>query len=556
MISFRRRYVHLNRYRQVVNVLARQGFGYALDQLGLGELLSRWYPKTPPLSAGARLRRALQELGPTFIKLGQFLSTRADLLPEEVVAELAQLQDRVAPFEFYHAEGIITQELGLPPQELFTSFDQEPLASASIGQVYRATLPGGTAVIVKIQRPGIRQVIETDIEILFDLARLAQRHTSWGQIYDFVEMAEEFAQALTAELDYAREGRNADRFRRNFAGDPDVYIPAVFWDYTTSRVLTMEYIDSVKLNDIEALQRSGYNLKRIAARLVKVFYKQVLIDGFFHADPHPGNIGILPGERLVLMDFGLVGNLSCERREQFIKLVVGLIRRRSRDIVEAIADMGILPPGIDLKSLRYEVDRLRDKYLDVPVSQLSVGAAVNDLLNLSFRYHVRLPTEFTLLAKALLTLEGLAARLDPEINLVEIAEPYGRQLIRQRLSPPQLLSRLEESLHLYRDILLRVPAQAQTILERVAKEGFVFKLQHGDLKLALAHLERMANKLSFGLALLSFSIIMSGLIISAALGVVPAARLFFRLPILETGFIVAGLMSLWLLWAIFRSGRL
>ncbi|BCV20154.1 ABC1 kinase family protein [Moorella sp. Hama-1] len=553
-MSLRRRYIHFNRYRQVVNVLARYGFGYFLDQVGLGNLILRRTREEAPLSLGQRLRLALEELGSTFIKLGQLLSTRPDLLPADIVAELARLQDRVPPFPFPQVRQAVEEELGQPLEELFTTFTPEPLAVASIGQVHRATLPDGSQVIVKVQRPGIAKQVRIDLEILFDLARLAQRHTPYGQIYDFKQMAAEFAWAMTAELDYTQEGRNADRFRENFANDASVYFPAVYWDYTTERVLTQEYVEAVKLNDLAEIDRQGYNRRRIAVSLARAVYRQVLVDGFFHGDPHPGNLAVLPGEVIVFMDFGLVGTLGEEMQEKFVTLILAIIRRRSQDVLRAITAMGVVPAEADRGALRREIEDLRDKYYHLSFRQISLGQAIEELLQLAFRYRLHLPPELTLLGKTMLTLEGLVRELDPELELAELAEPYGRELLRRRFSARSLGRELVENLTFSWETLQSLPRQLRHLMDVAERGELTLRVEPLKLRGLIRQLDRISNKLTMSVVLLAFSIIMASLIISTALGA-PANSLFFRLPTLEIGFGAAGLMLLWLLVTIWRSDR-
>ncbi|WP_406677585.1 ABC1 kinase family protein [Moorella sp. ACPs] len=553
-MSLRRRYVHLHRYRQVVNVLARYGFGYLLDQLGLGELILRQPRREAPLSPGARLRLALAELGPTFIKLGQILSTRPDLLPPEIIAELARLQDQVPPFPFAEVKQTVEKELGQPLEQLFHEFDPEPLAAASIGQVHRATLPEGDQVIVKVQRPGIAEQVRVDLEILFDLARLAQRHTAYGQIYDFTRMVEEFARSMEGEVDYTREGRHADRLRENLAGNAQVYIPAVYWDYTTVRVLTQEYVEAVKLNDLKEIDRRGYDRRRIAINLTGAIYQQIFVDGFFHGDPHPGNLAVLPGEVIVFMDFGLMGVLSEERQEQFINLMLGIIRRRSQDVLRTLLAMGVVPDGVDRAALKHDIETLRDRYYHLPLSQISLGRAVEELLQLAFKYRLRLPPELTLLAKTLITLEGLARKLDPTLELAELAEPYGRELLRRRFSAGALWQALADNLSFTWEMLQHLPRQLQHIVDMLEGGELTLKIELLNLRSLVRQMDRIINKLTMSVVLLAFSIIMASLIISTALGA-PGNSLFFRLPTLEFGFGAAGLMLLWLLAAMWRGGR-
>lgn len=554
----RPRYTHLQRLRTIANTLAKHGFSYFIDQLGFSTFLGRGTKgERLHLSRGERLRQALEELGPTFVKLGQFLSTRPDLLPRDVINELARLQDEVAPFSTEEVCAILRAELGEGWEEVFVSFESEPLAAASIGQVHRASLPGGQKVIVKVQRPEVARIIHTDLEILHYIARIAQRHSVYGKVYDFVAMAEEFSRALKQELDYTAEGRNADRLRQLLAGEENVYIPRVFWEYTTSRVLTMEFVEAIKLNEIEEIVRRGYNPKRIANNLLQAFYRQVLVEGFFHGDPHPGNLGVLPGEKIVFMDFGLMGTLSEEHRREAIRLVLGLVRRRSQEVIQAMINLGAVPADLDFKALRREIDNLRDKYSHARLKDIKLGVAINELLDLAFRFRIQMPIEFTLLAKALLSLESLVTTLDPDLSFLQLAAPYVSDLLRRQYRPQAIWRRVEEDFWAYLSLAQELPRQVKGILNRLNRGDLTLRLEHQELKAFFRHLEGAVNKLSLSLIFLAFSIIMAGLIISAGLGSLPltAGRFFFRLPVLEIGSAIALIVFIWLLLTIFHGGR-
>lgn len=549
------RYRHLSRLREIINVFARAGFSYLVSQLGLGHLVSLpWRQGKGPGSmapAGEKLRAALEQLGPTFIKLGQVMSTRPDILPAEIVSSLRRLQDEVAPFSADLAQKQIEKELGVPGERVFAWFDREPLAAASIGQVHRARLVTGEEVVVKVRRPGIEETVEVDLDILFTLARLAKAHTAWGEIYDFVAMVEEFARTIRQEMDFAQEGRNADRLRENMAELGGVYVPRIFWEHTTTGVLVMEYVPGVKLNDLDRIRQAGLDTSRLAANLILAFLYQVLDKGFFHADPHPGNLAVLPNGVIVFMDFGMVGSLSQQRQEQFGQLILGLLRKNSRRIVRTISDMGIVPKGTDMLQLRRDVDRLRDHYYEVPFQEIHLGKAIQEILDLAFKYHIQLPSEFTYLAKALITLEGLALDLDPDLSIVRIAEPVGRKLSRSQYSSRSLRRRLQEHL----EDLTEIPSLLYEIVSQTASGNLAVRLEHEGLPKVLTQVSRLVSQLSLSLVLLSFSIVMSGLVISSALGK-EAGGLFFRLPVLEIGFVAATVMAIWLIISIYRSTRL
>jgi ubiquinone biosynthesis protein len=554
-----RRIRHINRYREVASVFARHGFGLILEEMGLINLLSlpkrifRIEEDVDPQTLGARLRKALEELGPTYVKMGQIASTRPDILPDYLISELEKLQDQVPPFSFIEASKIIEQELGAAPCNVFREFDETPLAAASIGQVYHAVLKSGEEVAIKVQRPSIAQTIETDLEILLDLAGLAERRIEWAELYHVREMVEEFARSLLSELDYSIEGRNAEKIGKQFSGDPHIRIPRVHWEYSKKRVLTLEYMRGVKLNPIENLENLGYNRKVLAENLIKAMFKQILIEGFFHGDPHPGNIFVLPGQVISLIDFGMVGRLSPEMKYNFASLVIGMMRKKTDDMIDAIFEMGIVPDDIDRKILFRDVDILREKYLDVPLSQVHLGEAVNDLFHIAFQHRILIPADLVLLGKSLLSLEGIVERLDPEIRIIDIAEPFGRQLLKERFKPSTLADKAWHNLKSYTEVLIELPKQLKELLHTAQRGRLKIEIAIPELENFLRKLDRISNQISFSIILLSFSIIMCGLVVASALGRQPL--IFWHIPAIEAGFVVAAVMFLLLIFSIFRSGR-
>ncbi|MBZ4686562.1 MAG: ubiquinone biosynthesis protein [Clostridia bacterium] len=561
-MRIRKRYKHFKRYRQVANILARHGFRYLIDQLGISEILSYRHrlkneeEKIEHLSRATRLRLALSEMGPTFVKLGQILSTRADLVPKDVILELEKLQDEVPPFSFEEVKKQVETELEGELDSIFSWFSETPLAAASIGQVHRAKLKNGKEVVVKVRRPHIVGIIETDLEIIFDLARLAEKHTAWGARYSLVEVVEEFSYYIKRELDYLVEARNAERFAKNFADEPTVHIPKIYWDFSTTKVLTMEYVEGIKLSRKEKLRKKGYDLKKIAHNITYAVLKQIFFDGYFHADPHPGNIAVLEEEKVVFMDFGQVGLLSRERQKQFMRLLLGMVRGNSKTVVNTILDMGMVKKSVDLKSLRRDVDLMRDRYYSVPLSQLNLEQVLTEILNLAFKYNIRIPTELTMLSKALITLEGVVQELDKDFSVAEVAEPFAKKLFKQQYSPENLARAVGENTLDYIETLLEIPEQVDELLGKAIEGEVKIKMEHQNVNNLVSILDRITNRLSFSIVLLSFSIVMAGLVIGSALSAEGQTRFFLQLPILEVAFVIAAFMFIWLLYSIFRSGRL
>jgi ubiquinone biosynthesis protein len=397
----------LRRYRQISRTLVRYGFGFLVQQARPRRFLlrRRAAPPTPP--PARYLVQALEELGPTFVKLGQILSTRPDLVPPEFVVELARLQDQVAPFPFAEARELIEGELGASLEQCFASFEAVPLAAASLSQVHAATLPGGVEVVVKVQRPGIEEIISTDLDILRDLARLAEEQVPELELYDIPSMVEEFAHTLRGELDFRREGHNADRFRRNFADNPMLYIPRVYWKLSTRRILTLERIRGIKIDDLEALEAAGLDRHFLALHATEIVMQEVFEDGFFHADPHPGNLFALPGEAIAAMDFGMVGRLARPLREQMVPLFTAVVRRDAEAIVEHLLRLSIVGRGVDRAGLRRDLEWLLQKYAGRPLSEVRANEVLEEALPIVFRRRLRLPNDLWLLSRMLGVLEGL-----------------------------------------------------------------------------------------------------------------------------------------------------
>lgn len=523
----RRYYRHARRYRAIAGTLTRHGFDYLLSQLGRTELVARsrrlirrerkdeMLRSSPP----ERLRLVLEELGPTFIKLGQILSTRGDLLPVEYIRELEKLQDAVPPVNAVEIRRRIAEELGRSLEEAFPWFDDEPLAAASVAQVHRACLRDGAEVAVKVLRPGVREAIVLDLDILREVAALAERRTYWGRFYNLGAMAEEFAAEMSEETDLRAEGRHTEAIRRNAESDPRVVIPRVYWDYTTTGLLTMEYLPGTKLTDVDALERRGLDRAALARTLADAVLRQILIDGVFHADPHPGNLAVLDDGRLVFLDFGIVGHLSREMRDHLGRMLLALVRKDADQVMRAVLRMGIVPEGTSLPALRRDIDWLQRKYYEIPLTRISVAESFQDLLRVAYRHRIVLPSEVTLVIKALATLEGVATMLDPGISIVDIARPLGRRLAAERLSAERLRRTLEEKLPLYTETLADLPLQVHRVLDLAGR---------GDLRLRLEEpaTERLAREVARAGRSLTLGVLAAVLILGAPLVRAAHLRLF------------------------------
>lgn len=557
----RKRIRHIQRYREIVNALIRYGFGFIIKELGLTELLSmpkRLFVEVNTEShyktTGERIKLFLEELGPTFVKMGQVASTRYDIIPAHIIEELEKLQDSAPQFSYDKVTETIEEEFGLKVDQIFKEFCETPLAAASIGQVHFGVLKTGEKVAVKIQRPNMRTVIETDLEILQDLAILAEQRLDWASRYQIRDIVEEFSKSLREEIDYTIEGRNAEKIAKQFVNDPKVVIPKVYWDCTTKKVLTMEFVEGTKLNETDKLKEKGNDNKALAKRIVDSILHQILIEGYFHGDPHPGNILALPEDGIIFLDFGMVGKLTPEMKYHLASLVIALMRQQTDDVIKAITHMGIVPEDINLPELRGDVEKLNEKYYDVALSQVSLGQVVNDLFLVAYRHGIRIPSDLTLLGKTLLTMEGIVVKLDPEISILKVAEPFGKRLLMERYYPKKVAGNLWHQLVNLGEFLAELPRSMKE-LNHLFKNGKMRQeISFPEIDLILSKFDKISNRITFSISLLAFSIIMAGLIIGSAL-VGQSSMLMLKIPIIEIGFGIATFMFLLLLFSIFRSGR-
>jgi ubiquinone biosynthesis protein len=555
MISSLRSIRHWHRYREIVTIFFRHGFGFAFDMLEpewhsirrAMKLPAREKYTTPSGDLAIHFRLALEELGPTFIKFGQILSTRPDLLPPAYIAELSKLHDNVpaAPWEIIRE--VLVRELGREPEDVFTTIDPQPMAVASLAQVHAAVLPGGCEVVVKVQRPGITAVIETDLEILSFLALRAQS-TPLGKIYEFVAMADDFAFTLRNELDYCHEGRNADRFRQNFSGEACAHIPAIHWDFTTRCLLVMEYIHGIKVNDIEALDAAGYDRHQVALHSARVLIKEVLEDGFFHADPHPGNYNVMPGEVIGIMDFGMVGFLNARERLDLIRLYIMIVGLDANGIVDQLVRMGAASADVDRSGLARDMGRLLNKYYAISLKGLHARDVIEELRPVVFNHHLHLPGNLWQLGKTLAMLEGLGMQLDPDFDLFEVAQPFVRHLTRRLVMPDEGWGRsaLIGGAN-WGELIDRLPRAGNRVLERIERNE--------PLQLSLKDTDRIISNLDRLLTRLSLCILIGCLIIGLAF-LIPGTSPNGWVQLLIVGGLIAVLgLGIWLFFSLLRSWR-
>lgn len=488
---------HRARYREIAAILSRHGFGYVVDRL-----------EREPSGAGPEhLRLVLEELGVAFVKLGQLLSTRSDLLPPEYVAELAKLQDAVPALSNETVQAVISEELGQHFQEVFSSFDEEPLAAGSIGQAHAAVLRDGTEVVVKVRRPGVVEQVQQDLEIFQNLAARAARRLRLAAEYDVVGLADEFARTLRGELDYLAEGRNADRFAATLAGDPDVLVPRLYWDATTSRMLTLGRVRGVKIDDVAALEAAGVEPRDLAERATRLTAEMIFGNGFFHADPHPGNLFIQPDGRVGLIDFGMVGSLDDRLRIRLGRLLVAFARRDIDRLADALLDLGAPYRAVDREAFTSDLEGLLARYEGTGIGEISLMRLIEEALVIVRRHRLQLPREIALLLRVLVIDQGVAAHLDPDFRIQKALAPYAERLMIRQFAPGlrQLVETGADSLELGLDL----PEQLHRLLRAVEAGEIAIRLHGDDLRMLAERETRSARRVAA-------AVLLSGLVQAGA----------------------------------------
>lgn len=552
-------YVYARRYREISNVLLKHGFGYILERFGIRPFRSLRERLFGPsikeqllvLSEAERLRLALEELGPTFIKFGQILSTRHDLLPEEHIKELSKLQDRVPPFSYQDAKKVIEKELQKNLDEVFISFDPEPIAAASIGQVHRARLHEGDDVAVKVMRPGIEKIVETDLFILMNLAKFAEKHIKGSRFFNPVGFIEEFSRVMRQEIYYIHEAQNADRFYSNFAGSTTVRIPKVYWKYTTKRVLTQEFLEGIKISHIPQIEASGLDRKKVSTDLANAYLKMIFEDGFYHADPHPGNILVSLEGKIIFLDFGMAGYIDSLLRENLVNLMIATMRSDIDLLIESLEEIGLISDsGSEGTELRINIEDFINTYYSVSTKFIDPTDFLRDLIDVLIRSGGRIPTNFMLLSKTLMMRDEINRRLDPEHNFAELTEPYVRKMIEERGTVSYIMNETEKSLSDFAHLIRIFPKKAINILKKTERGRLGLELEHRGLDTAIEELDIISNRLSFSLIIAAL-IVGSSLIIqtrmSPSLWGVPLLGVF--------GYLLAGIIGMGLVISILRSGK-
>ena len=547
-------YHQAKRYKQIINVLIKYGFGYFVERVGI--ILPKGFVREKPdptdkMTTPQKVVMMLQELGPTFIKLGQLLSTRPDIIPEDYIKELKRLQDDVAPFSFEEVKNQIEEELESDITNIFPSFDIEPLAAASIGQVHRAVLKNGQDVVVKVRRPEIEKVMAVDLEIILSLTRLVEKHIPETRYYDPVGKVEEFTEAMHKELDYTREGFNIDKFRQNFEGDETIYVPQVFWEATTRKILTIEYIEGYKVTQSSKISKQGLDRGKIAEHGAKAIMKQIFTHGFFHGDPHPGNILIKHDGKIAFIDFGMMGRIDKYTKYKLAELIIGVINKDTGKIVNVLLELSQIEEDLNTADMELDAEDLVERYYGKSLKNMNMSKLLNEVFTIVAKYRIILPSNFTLLLKSLITIEGVGLELDPDFNIFEVAKPFVNKMLRERYDPRHLLKEALTTLGDFNKSLILIPKLISGLYQRTKIDSIKLDFETRGTERVLSELNRMINRLVFSLIVASL-IIGSSLIIQADVG-----PFLFNYPFLGVmGFVAAGLLGIWLIISILRTGKI
>ncbi|MEK7466898.1 MAG: AarF/ABC1/UbiB kinase family protein [Planctomycetota bacterium] len=552
---------NLGRGRHILGVLTRHGFADVLARLGL-EGVSRMLLKVVTFNryrpdeghtTEERIRMAMEEMGPTFVKLGQIMATRPDLVPLSLVTELRRLEDRVPPFGAAAALEEVEAELKQKVGEVFAHFEREPLAAGSIAQVHRATLKSGHKVVVKVRRPGLERMIKTDIDIMGKLAHLLEENLPESRPYHPKAVVAEFARSITREIDFTREAFNIQKFARNFGGDERFVVPQVFPELCTKKLLTVEFIEGIKITNLEELRKAGHDLPKLARSGVNYVLMQIFKHGFFHGDPHPGNFFVLPGDKLCLVDYGLVGALDEERLDELLSFMAGVVGKDPEKVVRTFRHMGILGDDVDMRRLRLDAQDLIERYAEIPLGRVDMGKFFAELYETLARHQIRVPPDVHLLGKALATAEGIARQLDPSLDLIAEIRPFIVKTYLERLARFKVIGReLRHAVEDYGALLRTLPGEVSRILTQLRKGEFEVAAHLRDQERLVRDGNRSSNRVATGL-------VMAGVLIgSAMLLITPVGPAWHGVALSQMvgvlGAMTAGFLGLTLFAAMWRSG--
>ncbi|WP_420266055.1 ABC1 kinase family protein [Candidatus Magnetominusculus dajiuhuensis] len=562
LLKIRKTYRNINRITQILNVLVKHGFGQFIEQLNLNGLIP--FRKRIKLLAGGvilestvavSLRQVFEELGPSFIKLAQILSSRPDLITERYATEFEKLQDEVPPFPFQSAKNIIEKELGKPIEEIFGDIEQTPIAAASISQVHRATLKDGSLVVVKVQRPRIKEIIETDISIMKMISGLMLKYIPDSEVFNPLGIIAEFSRTIKKEMNFCEEARNIQRFTKNFKTVKTIKIPILYPEFTSERVLVMERIEGMRINDISAIDAAGLDRNELAATLVNAYFKMILDDGFFHADPHPGNLFVLYDGRIAIVDFGMAGWLPPVVMESIAALLVALVHKDFESLIDQFVELGMITDEMDIDRFRQEfladmMELLLPLY-DSALSEINFAEYLNTVTRLSIKHKLKIPSSLLLIDKCLLIVDNTVRELAPGFNFISAATPYTSTLIMKKYGPKRVLDKLERHLSGLADSLIDTPKKLRVLLRRMIAGEFTIKSNIAGIDRLTRDIEKSSNRLSFSIVIAS--IIMSSSILTLS----GTGAKIFDIPAIGTlGFTIAFFLGIWLIISILRSGKL
>ncbi len=556
-------YKNISRIRHVVNVFLKHGFGQFIEQVNLQRFIplrkrikyfARWQREDRHTIA-ERLRMAFSELGPSFIKLAQILSTRPDLITSEYADQFKKLQDKVPPFPSDIARRSIETELGISIEDVFTEFDRVPVAAASIAQVHNATLKSGEKVIIKVQRPDISETIETDIAILQAIARLMIKYIPESKLFDPEGIVEEFAKTVKRELDFITEVKNAQRFKRNFEGNPHIHIPSVHSHYYTARVIVMERIEGVRIDDLQGIEKIGADRKELAKRGVDAYFKMIFEDAFFHADPHPGNLFVMNDGRIGLMDFGIVGWLPPDIVDNIARAFLAVINKQFDKLVDLYIELGMITSEIDTetfkKEFRSDLFYLLEPLYDMAISEINFPEYLEAMTHLVIKHGLKIPSDLMLMNRTILIVDNIGRQLDPEFNLMAAAEPYAAKLVKSRISPQRILNKASENLADIGDLLIDTPKQMNRLIRKAIRDEVSIKIDPIGMDKLITDIDRSSNRLAFSVIVAAI-IVGSSVLVQSGIG----GKILGLPTVGAIGFLVAFILGMRLLVSILRSGKM